>query len=453
MIASTALAVLLAPPAGAAPARLRVPYEIFRLPSGLTVIVHEDHSAPIASVNTWYHVGSAREKPGRTGFAHLFEHIMFEGSKNVPEGAFDRWLEAVGGTNNGSTNSDRTNYWENVPANAIELPLFLESDRMGHLLETMSPAKVDGQRDVVKNERRQSYENRPYGIAFLMLPDALYPPDHPYHWPTIGSMEDLTAASYEDVVDFFKKWYGPANASVVIAGDIDVPRARALAEKWFGDLPPSAPVEPLAPRPVVLTVEKRLLAEDRVELPRLYLAWPTPPYLSAPDGALEGLAAVLASGKNSRLYKRLVYDLQVAQDVSAFQNSGALGSSFVVIATARAGHGLEEIRRLVDEEIARIRTEAPTEREVQRFQNQAETDVLGRLERVGGFGGKADQLNQYYFYTGNPDYFEEDLARFRAVSPSEVRAVAQRYLGPGRVLLSIVPSGKKELAVPVEGTR
>jgi zinc protease len=445
------LAALLAAPAPPPPAaRLQVPYEIFRLPNGLTVIVHEDHSAPIASVNTWYHVGSGREKPGRTGFAHLFEHIMFEGSKNVPEGMFDRWLEAVGGSNNGSTNTDRTNYWESVPANAIELPLFLESDRMGHLLEAMSPAKVDGQRDVVKNERRQSYENRPYGVAFLMLPEALYPPDHPYHWPTIGSMQDLTAASYEDVVDFFKKWYGPANASVVIAGDVDTRRARALAEKWFGGIPASAPVEPMTPRPVVLTEEKRLLAEDRVELPRLYLAWPTPPYLSAADGALEGLAAILASGKNSRLYRRLVYELQVAQDVSAFQDAGALGSALIVIVTARAGHGLEEIRRLVDEEIARLQAEPPTAREVERFQNKAETDVMGRLERVGGFGGKADQLNQYYFYSGNPDLFEEDLARFRAVSPSDVRAVAQRYLGPGRVTLSIVPSGKKELGVPVE---
>jgi zinc protease len=398
-------------------------------------------------------VGSGREKPGRTGFAHLFEHIMFEGSKNVPEGAFDQWLEAVGGSNNGSTDTDRTNYWENVPANAVELPIFLESDRMGHLLDAMSPQTVNGQRDVVKNERRSSYENRPYGIAFLKLVDALYPPEHPYHWPTIGSMEDLTAASYEDVVDFFKKWYGPGNASVVVAGDVDARKVRAMAERWFGGIPATAPVEPLAPRPVVLAEEKRLLAEDRVELPRLYLAWHTPPYLSPSDGALEGLASILASGKNSRLYKRLVYELQVAQDVSAFQQAGALGSSFVVIATARAGHGLEEIRRLIDEEIATIKAEPPSEREVQRFQNQAETDVLSRLERVGGFGGKADQLNQYYFYAGNPDWFEEDLARYGTVSPTDVRAVANRYLGPGRVVLSIVPSGKAELGVPLEASR
>jgi zinc protease len=444
-----AVSAALAGPAQAPPSpRLVVPYEAFRLPNGLTVIVHEDHSAPIVSVNTWYHVGSGRERPGRTGFAHLFEHIMFEGSQNVPEGAFDRWLEAVGGSNNGSTNNDRTNYWESVPANAVELPLFLESDRMGHLLAAMTPATVDGQRDVVKNERRQSYENRPYGMAELALSGYLYPPDHPYHWPTIGSMEDLTAASYDDVADFFKRWYGPANASVVIAGDVDAARVRQQAEKWFGAIPASAPVEPLAPRPAVLAAEKRVLLEDAVELPRLYLAWHTPPHLSAGDAALVALGDILGAGKNGRLYKRLVYDLQAAQDVSAFVDPGALGSTFNVIVTARAGRNLEEIRRLVDEEIDRLRREPPAERELQRFQNQSEADLLRRIERVGGFGGKADQLNNYFFYTGNPDYFEEELASYRALSPSDVRAVAQRFLGPGRVLVSVVPRGQRQLGVP-----
>jgi zinc protease len=440
--------VLSAPPSS--PGHFQLPYQMFRLSNGLTVIVHEDHTVPIVTVNTWYHVGSARERPGRTGFAHLFEHLMFEGSKNVPEGAFDRWLEAVGGSNNGSTTEDRTNYYESIPANALELALFLESDRMGYLLEAMSPEKVNGQRDVVRNERRQSYENRPYGTAFLKLQDAIYPSDHPYHWPVIGSMEDLTAASYQDVVDFFKKWYGPANASLVVAGDVDTARVRQLAEKWFGEIPATTPPEPLAARTVVLPAEKRLLMEDQVELPRLYLAWPTTPYLSPADAGLEGLAGVLAGGKNSRLYKRLVYDLQVAQDVSAFQDSGALASVFVVSVTARRGHGLEEIRKLVDEEIARLRAEPPSDREVQRFQNRTEANFLQELERVGS---KADQLNAYYFYTGDPDYFEEDLARFRALTPTDVQAMAQRYLGSGRVVLSIVPSGQKSLAVPAAAAR
>jgi zinc protease len=441
-------AALLAVSAGSLPAaRLSVPYEMFRLPNGLTVIVHEDHSAPIASVNTWYHVGSSRETPGRTGFAHLFEHLMFEGSGNVPEGAFDRWLEAVGGDNNGSTSNDRTNYWENVPSNAVEIPLFLESDRMGYLLDAMSPETVDGQRDVVKNERRQSYENRPYGLFWDRLPGALFPEAHPYSWPVIGSMADLSAASYEDVVDFFKKWYGPANASVVIAGDVDAKEVRALAEKWFGEIPKSDPVAPLASRPVVLTEESRFVLEDRVQLPRVYLAWPTPAAYSPASAALDAVASLLADGKNSRLYKRLVYELQVAQDVTAFQDAGAVASTFLVIVTARAGHTLEEIVGLVDEEIARLQTEAPTPREIVRFQNRTEAAFYDGLERVGGFGGKADRLNDYYVNTGNPDYFEEDLARYSSLSPSDVQAVATRFLGPGRVVFSVVPEGRKELAV------
>jgi len=445
------VAALSAALASVAPARadrlLSVPYEMFRLPNGLTVIVHEDHSAPIVSVNCWYHVGSGRETPGRTGFAHLFEHLMFEGSKNVPEGAFDRWLEAAGGDNNGSTNEDRTNYWENAPANALEVPLFLESDRMGFLLDTMTPQTVDGQRDVVKNERRQSYENRPYGKVADMLPPALFPKDHPYSWPVIGSMQDLSAASHQDVVGFFKQWYGPANASLVVAGDVDAKEVRAKAEKWFSDVPKSEPVEPIGPRPALLREEKRIVLEDKVQLPRLYLAWTTPPAFAPGDAALDAVAGVLASGKNSRLYKRLVYELQVAQDVAAFQGSSALASTFLVIATARAGHTLEEIRRLVDEEIARLQSEPPTERETTRFQNRTEAASFDRLERVGGFGGKADQLNAYYFSTGNPDYFEEDLARYRALAPSDVQAAAARFLGPGRVVVSVVPEGKKDLAV------
>jgi zinc protease len=439
---------LCAVPASPAPSRLSVPYEMFRLPNGLTVIVHEDHSAPVASVNCWYHVGSGRETPGRTGFAHLFEHLMFEGSKNVPEGAFDRWLEAVGGDNNGSTETDRTNYWENVPANALEVPLFLESDRMGFLLDKLTAATVDGQRDVVKNERRQGVENQPYGKVEDVLPPALFPKDHPYSWPVIGSMADLSAASAEDVKDFFRKWYGPANASLVIAGDVDAKEVKKAVERWFADVPKSEPVEPIAPRPVVLRAEKRIVLEDKVQLPRLYAAWVTPPAFAPGDAALDAVAAVLATGKNSRLYKRLVYELQVAQDVAAFQDSEGLASTFQVIVTARNGHGLVEIARLVDEEIANLQSGPPAERELVRFQNRTEASFFDRLERVGGFGGKADQLNTYYFRTGDPDYYEEDLARYRALDPSDVQAAAARFLGPGRVLISVVPEGRKDLALP-----
>ena len=414
--------------ATAADTRISVPYQRFTLPNGLTVILHEDHATPIVSVNIWYHVGSGREKPGRTGFAHLFEHLMFEGSSHVPEGKFDQWLEAIGGDNNGSTTSDRTNYWINVPSNALELPLFLESDRMGFLLDAMSPSKVDGQRDVVKNERRQSYENRPYGMAEIAIDENLYPPDHPYHWPTIGSMEDLSAASYQDVVEFFKKYYGPNNASLCIAGDIDPVKTRVLVEKWFSDVPAGPAVPPPGAPVAFLDHEKRVVLEDKVSLPRLYMAWLSPAMFTPGDAELDMVASVLANGKNSRLYKRLVYELQIAQDVSAYEASSRLGSSFQIVATARAGHTLSELEKVIQEELHRLQTAAPENREVERAVNQYEASFLGRLEAVGGFYGKADLLNAYFTQTGNPDYFQEDFSRYKALDPGDIQTAAATYL-------------------------
>jgi zinc protease len=447
------LLLVAVPPAAlsAQDTKLAVPYTRFVLPNGLNVIVHEDHSTPMVSVNVRYNVGSLREKPGRTGFAHLFEHIMFEGSGHVAEGKFDEWLEAAGGDNNGSTSEDGTQYWENVPSNALDLALFLESDRMGYLLDAMSPAKVNGQRDVVKNERRQSYENRPYGMAFLTLGENLYPADHPYHWPAIGSMEDLSAASYDDVVDFFKKYYGPKNATLAIAGDVTVDQARRAVSKWFADVPVSTPVAPLGAPSASLSEDKNVVLEDRVQLPRLYLAYHSPAWLTPGDASLDVTANVLTGGKNSRLYKRLVYDLQIAQDVNAFQSSNWLGSQFIIIATARAGHNLAEIQNVIDEEIGKLQQAAPSAREVQRAVNQFESGFLDRLEQIGGFGGKADQLNQYSLRTGDPDYFAEDLARYKAIDPSDVQSAAISFLKPDqRVVLSIVPQGKTELAVPAK---
>lgn len=423
-------------------AQLAITYERFTLPNGLNVILHEDHSLPNVAVNLWYRVGSAREKPGKTGFAHLFEHIMFEGSGHVPEGKFDQWLEAAGGDNNATTSGDRTNYFENGPSNALELMLFLESDRAGYLLTSMSPAKVDGQRDVVKNERRQSYENRPYGMAGITLPENLYPLNHPYHWPVIGSMEDLTGASYEDVVDFFKKYYVPNNASLCIAGDINPKQARTLVEKWFGEVPRGATVTPMDIPSVYLAEEKRVQLEDNVQLPRLYLAWLTPPLFTPGDAELDVLANILAGGKNSRLYKRMVYDLQIAQDVSASQSSGSMSSTFEIRATARSGHTLKELETVIDEEINRIKAEVPTDRELQRAVNSFEAGFLDRLE---GPGGKADQLNSYFTNTGNPDYFNEDLARYKALSVNDIQSTAQTYLkANGRVILSVIPKQQKE---------
>jgi zinc protease len=328
-----------------------------------------------------------------------------------------------------------------VPSNALELALFLESDRMGYLLDTMTPKAVDTQRDVVKNERRQSVENRPYGMAdSVVLTEMLYPEGHPYHWPVVGYMPDLTAASYDDVVAFFKTYYAPGNASLVVAGDIDAARARTLVEKWFSDVKPGAPVVPMTVPGVSLTSVQKKTITDRVQLPRLYTAWLTPAAYAPGDAALDMVADVLAGGKNSRLYKRLVYDMQIAQSVSAFQNSQSLSSYFVIRATPQPGHTVDELQKVIDEEITRLQNEPPTDHEVQRAINQIEASFFNRIERVGGFGGKADQLNHYYTDTGDPDWFNEDLARYRAISPSDVRAAAQAFLPRDRrVELTVVP--------------
>jgi zinc protease len=428
--------------AGAQPgeAPLEVPFRQFRLDNGLNVILHRDTSVPVVAVNVWYHVGSANEREGRTGFAHLFEHLMFEGSKDVAEGEFDTLLEAAGGSNNGSTSSDRTNYIIDIPANALELALFLESDRMGYLLDATSPTLVDGQRDVVKNERRQSYENRPYGLAELELDERLWPAGHPYHWPTIGYMEDLTAASYDDVVNFFKLYYAPNNASLVVAGDIEYDAAAKLVEKWFAEIPRGAEVAPVAPPAARLTQVERVTMKDRVRLPRLYLAWLTPRHFAPGDAALDVLASVLANGKNSRLYKRLVYDTQIAQEVTAYQSSAALGSSFQIIATARPGHTAAELQAAIDDEIERLKREPPAAREVERALNQIEASFYRQMESVGGFGGKADQLNAYFAAGGGPDFFAEDLARYEALTAGDVQSAAMEWLPlERRVELTVEP--------------
>jgi len=446
--AAFCLAVLLAAPAwgqtsAPAPNKIQVNYTEFTLPNGLHVILHEDHSVPIATVNTWFLVGSAREKPGRTGFAHLFEHLMFMGSGHVKPGEFDEWLEASGGENNASTGNDRTNYYINVPTNALELALFLESDRMGYLLDTMTPKTVDAQRDVVKNERRQSYENQPYGLAQPTLGEMLYPEGHPYHWPVIGYMPDLTAASHEDVVDFFKKYYAPSNASLVVAGDIDPVKTRALVERWFSDVKRAAPPEPMTIPGVALTGVQKKTLTDKVQLPRLYLAWLTPPHFTPGDAELDVVADILAGGKNSRLYKRLVYDTQIAQDVTAFQGSANLSSSFQIIATARPGHTIAELQKAIDEELQKLQREDPSQRELERSVNQIEASFYNRMERLGGFGGKADQINGYYSETGDPDWFNEDLNRYRGLSPSDIRAAAGHHLPLDRRVELIVEPEKK----------
>src|SRR5213083_606909 len=436
------------PTVGLSAQSLRVPYETFTLPNGLQVILHEDHSVPVVAVNTWFHVGSSDEQTGRTGFAHLFEHIMFMGSEHVPTGEFDRLLEAAGADNNGSTTEDRTNYYESGPSNALALMLWLDSDRLGFLLPEITADKVDLQRGVVQNERRQSYENRPYGLAEENILQRLYPPDHPYHWPVIGSMADLSAATIEDVRGFFRTYYTPNNATIAIAGDITPGEARRLAERYFGDIPRGPAVARRSPPVVRLDADVSATLEDRVQVPRVYDVWHTVKAFGEGDAALDVVANILATGRSSRLYKRLVYELQIATDVVAFQDGSRLDGKFELWATARPGHDLTELERVIEEEIQKLAQAGPTPREVERAQNSFEAQFLSRMERVGGFGGKADQLNFYNYFVGTPDYFEKDLDRYRKVTAADVQQAARHYLVDAhRVVLSVVPQGKPELAV------
>ena len=427
---------------------LRVPYTTFTLPNGLQVLLHEDHSVPVVAVNTWYHVGSSDERAGRTGFAHLFEHIMFMGSAHVPTGEFDRLLEAAGADNNGSTTEDRTNYYEDGPANALPLMLYLDSDRLGFLLPEITADKVDLQRGVVQNERRQSYENRPYGLAQENILERLFPPNHPYHWPVIGSMKDLQAATLDDVRRFFQTYYTPNNSTIAIAGDIAPRDARALVERYFGDIPRGPAVTRTPPPPVHLSADVPAVLEDRVQLPRVYDAWHTVKAFADDDATLDVVANVLAGGRSSRLYRRLVYELQIATDVAAFQDGTRIDGKFEIFATARPGHELGELQRVVDEELRKLADQGPTAREVERARNTFEAQFLSRMERVGGFGGKADQLNFYNYFAGTPDYFQKDLDRYGRVTPAGVERAVKTYLtGAHRVVLSVVPQGKPELGV------
>jgi zinc protease len=424
-----------------------LPFTKHTLANGLDVILHEDRSCAIVAVNIWYHVGSKNERPGHTGFAHLFEHLMFEGSQHHDHGYFQP-LQGAGGTLNGSTNADRTNYWEVVPANALELALWMESDRMGHLLPALTDAKFTNQRDVVLNERRQNYENRPYGLAPMATLAALFPPDHPYHWTTIGEVADLETTRLDEVHAFFRRYYHPANASIAVAGDFEPDETLALVDQYFGDIPPGETVAPVRAH-AVLERDVRIMFEDRVELPRLYMAWLTPAMFAEGDADLDLANDLLANGKTSRLYKRLVFDERIATDVSASQNSREIAGYTQVVATASPGHSLGEIERIVLDEIAALVAGGPTDAEMERGRAQAESQFMFRLQTVGGFGGKSDQLNAYNTFRDDPGYFDRDLARYRRVTPESMRAAVARYLTPGgRVTLSIVPRGRAELAAP-----
>ena len=426
---------------------LTLSFARYTLDNGLDVLLHEDHSCPIVAVNLWYHVGSKNEQPGHTGFAHLFEHLMFEGSQHYDRGYFHP-LQAAGASLNGSTSADRTNYWEVVPTNVLELALWMESDRMGYLLPALTQEKFSNQRDVVLNERRQTYENRPYGLSAMAIPAALFPTEHPYHWTTIGEVADLNAARLEEAQAFYRRYYHPANASLAIAGDIEPQTTLSLVRAYFDDIEPGPHVDPVAAHAVV-DHDVRLVLEDRVELPRLYITWLTPAMFAPFDAELDLTADLLANGKTSRLYRRLVFDERIATDVSATQNSREIAGFMQVTATAAPGHALAELERAIVEEIDRLRAEGPRDDEMERGRVQTEAHFMFRLQTVGGFGGKSDQLNAYNVFLGDPGYFDRDLARYQAVTPRSIREVTETFLSRRpRVTLSIVPRGHAGLAVP-----
>jgi zinc protease len=440
---------ILAGPRADAQATPRIQFEKYRLPNGLEVILHEDHSTPIIAVDTWYHVGSGDEQVGRTGFAHLFEHIMFMGSQHVPVGAFDQLLESAGANNNGSTTEDRTNYYEVLPSNALALALWLDADRMGFLLPTMDLAKVDLQRDVVKNERRQRVDNVPYGRADEIILAALYPKTHPYSWPVIGSMSDLSAASLTDVQNFFKTYYAPNNATLTIAGDFDPATVKKLVAQYFGSIPRGPEVKRRLTVPsVTIPRDTFLVLEDKVQLPRVFYTWHSVKGFSKDDAALDILAQIIANDKNSRLYKKLVYDLQIAQNVGAFQDGSRLDGKFEIDITPKPGQKVADIDRIVQTEIANVINTGVAPRELQRAQNLYKASFLNRLASVLG---KAEVLNSYNYFIGNPDYVQQDAARYERVTAADVQRVAKTYLGRPKIVLTVVPEGKKDMMLTASG--
>jgi zinc protease len=430
---------------------LRLPFETFTLPNGLTVILSPDKTTPTVAVNVWYKVGSKNEVVGRTGFAHLFEHVMFTGSGNVPYGVHDKYTEGVGGSNNGTTNNDRTTYYETIPSNYLESALWLEADRMGFLLDALDLAKLNAQRDIVKNERRQRVDNQPYGRAGEILTHAMYPAGHPYSWDVIGSMADLSAASEEDVKDFFRLYYAPNNAFVAIVGDFDAAQAKAWVTKYFADIPRGKPITRPKVEPVALRAEKRLVYEDRVQVPRLYLDWPTIGENNDDRFALDVLATILAGPRTARITKALVYDEQSASAVQVFQSTNEDVGDFAVILTPRPGHDLTNLEAATDAIIDRLKKEGPTAEEIQKATAGEELNFVRSLESNLG---KAFRLTDGAGYHGDAGYFRTEYKKTLSVTADDVKRVANKYLTSGRVVLSVVPMGKLDQAAkPDQSTR
>jgi zinc protease len=437
------LALLLAADPVLAQNGINIPFERMTLPNGLEVILSPDHTVPQVAVNVWYHVGSKNEVPGRTGFAHMFEHVMFTGSGHVPYGMHDRLTEGVGGNNNGSTTNDRTNYYEVVPSNYLESALWLESDRMGFLLDKLDEAKFKAQRDIVQNERRQGTDNQPYGRANEILTTALYPESNPYSWPVVGYIADLQKAGVDDVKDFFRTYYAPSNATIAIVGDFDPVQAKTWVTKYFGDLSHGGAITRPTVTPVTLSSEKRLTFEDRVQVPRLYIQWPSAGSDNDDSYALQFLGQILSGPRTARLTKALVYDLQSAAAVSAFNRAAENSGSFGVSITPRPGHTLAEVEAATDSVIAKLKSEGPTAEELAKTSAGLEFAFVSQLQSNLG---KAEILNSGMVFHGDPARYKIDYAKLKAVTSDDVKRVANKYLGAGRVVLSIVPLGKTDLA-------
>jgi zinc protease len=427
----------------AAQGKINIPFETYTLPNGLTVVLSHDRTTPTVAVNIWYHVGSKNELPGRTGFAHLFEHVMFTGSGHVPYGLQDRLTEGVGGMNNGTTSNDITTYYETVPSNYLETMLWIEADRMGFLLDSLDIAKLNAQRDIVKNERRQRVDNQPYGRVYEVLSRTIYPASHPYSWPVIGSMEDLSAASEEDVKSFFRLYYAPNNAFLTIVGDFDAAQAKAWVMKYFGDIPRGNAIKRPDVAPVTLSTGHRLVMEDRVQVPRLYIQWPTVGEKNDDRYALSVLGSILSGPRTARLTKALVFDEQAAASVSAGQNTSEDVGEFMVTITPRPGHSLTDLEGQADSVLERLKREGPTVEEVQKATAGEELSFVRGLESNLG---KAFQLASGAAIHGDPGHFRTDYQKTLAVTPDDVRRVANKYLTSGRVVLSVVPMGQIDQA-------
>ena len=418
--------------------KLEIPCEHFVLDNGLSVIVHEDRKTPIVAINIWYHVGSKNERPGKTGFAHLFEHLMFGGSEHVP-GSYIESMERIGATDlNGTTSEDRTNYFENVPVNALDYALFAESDRMGFFASTISQEILDLQRGVVKNEKQQG-ENQPYAIVEDLIVKSTYPASHPYAHTVIGSMEDLDSATIEDVREWFKTYYTPSNAVLVIAGDISAKDAYEKANHHFGEIPPGPPVAHQRAWVAKMTGEHREAVEDRVPQARLYKMWNVPGYGTPAADYLRLTGGVLSNGKNSRLYKRLVYDDQIATQVSAYLDEREIGSQFVVVATAKQGENLAKVEKAISEEMNRFLEQGPTARELERLKAQSYASFVRGVERIGGFGGKSDILATSQTYLGSPSGFKAKLTRLEQAGFADLRDAAREWLSDGVYALEVHP--------------